>query len=556
VKQWAYLFAMGLAIAQGRAANAAAGSAAAVATLSASREPTWAAKAADPGMKLSLLAPWSNTTAKFLVPGSSGSPAVKSRIVEVPARLGVYGMAHPADGRAVSMRFEVLALDDPYSKKTCIIFSDGPYPSASDPGLAKFYISDNTGLKLYSIFMDLFWQESFVELPTAPGSMDAAIARFETQFDWEKLTELERTMIFNNSIGLSPATSEDYFSDYPSPGNAIVGAKIEAVDLTDGVLRVDMRNPVTKIPAVFWIDLNAKKITESVVDGREMDLTTGEAFAVPLSGIAPVVHKARLTFADLKPSLKAPWQDLTIRLVVPGSPGPDSTPSRTEEVKARAAAYQFTPKPAPEQGLQIADIFVLAIADPHTQKTAIIAESPFGSQAEDQQAFYVSDRSTMTCFGVQGGWLRWQNSYLEMPASAGPPDAAIAQFEVEYNGERFAREERQNAEKDNVVQIQPALPEFFFSSDPVRSAQLKGTMAAQRLEAPILIESADLTAGILRLDLRNSVTNKTATLWVDLQAKKVTKSIVDGQEMDLATGAPFAVPNSSRKSSAANAAAQ
>jgi hypothetical protein len=50
-------------------------------------------------------------------------------------------------------------------------------------------------------------------------------------------------------------------------------------------LTILIPNPVTKIPASFWIDLKAKKVIKSVVDGREMDLSavgTHKTYAVPL----------------------------------------------------------------------------------------------------------------------------------------------------------------------------------------------------------------------------------------------------------------------------------
>jgi hypothetical protein len=44
-----------------------------------------------------------------------------------------------------------------------------------------------------------------------------------------------------------------------------------------------LHNPSTMKPAKFWIDLKAKKITKSVVNGQEMNLNTGMPYAIPLA---------------------------------------------------------------------------------------------------------------------------------------------------------------------------------------------------------------------------------------------------------------------------------
>jgi len=61
-----------------------------------------------------------------------------------------------------------------------------------------------------------------------------------------------------------------YFS---SGTGSTAGIQVEAIELTDGILRLDLRNSFTKVPAIVWIDLNSKKVTKAIVDGKEMDLS-------------------------------------------------------------------------------------------------------------------------------------------------------------------------------------------------------------------------------------------------------------------------------------------
>jgi len=226
-------------------------------------------------MRLALVEPWTNTTVKFLVPGSSGPPTVKSQIVEVPAKLAVYGVAEPTNSTLTRVRFPILAVNNPYTKKTCIITG---YNSNNG-----YYVVNASGdLQNYTIGSGVMWRESFIEIPAVQGGMDAAIARFEADYDAGKLMQIERQAALALDINLKSAASAYYFSDVPGAGGGAVGAKTESLDLTDGVLRMDVRNPSTKIPATFWVDLKAKKVIKSVVNGQEMDLTTGKPFAVPL----------------------------------------------------------------------------------------------------------------------------------------------------------------------------------------------------------------------------------------------------------------------------------
>ena len=57
-----------------------------------------------------------------------------------------------------------------------------------------------------------------------------------------------------------------------------------------------------------------------------------------------------------------------------------------------------------------------------------------------------------------------------------------------------------------------------------------------------VVDSVDVTDDLMRLEIHNPKTMKPATFWIDLKARKITKSVVVGQEMELTPGASFAVP--------------
>ena len=147
-----------------------------------------------------------------------------------------------------------------------------------------FYISDGLIFKGYTVDPGiLIWSDSYLELPDSVNE-SYAISQFETNFNAQKFNQ-EWNKRRVNRIELRQAAPQFYFSDGPYPGGGTPLPKVESVDLTDGVLHLDIRNPVTKMPASFWIDLKAKKVIKSVVDGQEMDLSdvgSHKNYAIPL----------------------------------------------------------------------------------------------------------------------------------------------------------------------------------------------------------------------------------------------------------------------------------
>jgi len=233
-----------------------------------------------PSMKLHLLTPWFTVNVKFLLVGRSTSPTTQSKILNVAGKMAVYNIPDQTNNTLARLKFTVLVIDDPIRKQTCVI-AGNELSVKSDSSLQNFYVSNNSGLKFYGANSGINWQESYLELPSASGSTDKAIARFEAEFDGNKLLQLDRIVAKYNRVNFDVAATPYYFSDSPNPGGMDIFMNIDTVDLTDEVMCIGMTNPNTKKQASFWVDLKASKVIKSKVDGVEMDLTTGRPFAVP-----------------------------------------------------------------------------------------------------------------------------------------------------------------------------------------------------------------------------------------------------------------------------------
>lgn len=214
-------------------------------------------------MKLSIVSPWKDVTLKLLVPGIVGPPRRKCQVLDVPAKEADFAI-HLFSHNQPPLKMSFVAVADPNTQMTCVMFWN-----ATDPN--SFYVSDKSGIKSYSVLFNLFSSNCFFQIPTAKGSVQAAIARFEAEFDDQKVKAA--MMQPDHLLALGGAAPKYYFSEAPMPDAQLVPAIVETVDITDGIMRLSLRNPETKVPAIFWIDLKSWKIIESVVDGQQMDLS-------------------------------------------------------------------------------------------------------------------------------------------------------------------------------------------------------------------------------------------------------------------------------------------
>jgi hypothetical protein len=116
-------------------------------------------------------------------------------------------------------------------------------------------------------------------MPESAGGADIAFARFESEYnDWNDDVFEDKSA---SIIDLETSVPSKFFSSRYAP-SAPAEATITGINLVDEILHLDLLSDGGKFKASLWIDLKAKKVIKSVVDGQEMDVNTGKALAVPL----------------------------------------------------------------------------------------------------------------------------------------------------------------------------------------------------------------------------------------------------------------------------------
>jgi hypothetical protein len=221
-------------------------------------------------MKMKITKPWNEVTITFIVAGYSGLPVVKSKTEEIRAKRAVYefGSESSADRKEYSM----LCIHDLDTGKYAFIDAEH-----------SFYTSAKSRVTGYSVGPGvLVWTSSYAEFPDT-NQIDYFISQFEKSFDRQTLYQEEGKRLNINRIDLNQAAPRWYFSMSPAPGSGIVIPEVKSVELTDDILKLSLANPATKMPAEFWVNLKEKKVVKSVVNGQEMNLNTGKAFAIPLN---------------------------------------------------------------------------------------------------------------------------------------------------------------------------------------------------------------------------------------------------------------------------------
>jgi len=174
----------------------------------------------------------------------------------------------------------------------------------------------------------------------------------------------------------------------------------------------------------------------------------------------------------------------------------------------------------------------VALSDPYANAVCIARAEPLWLNT----IFYVSTETGVVAYDVLPGEIIWENNYLSIPNSQTDLHAAVAQFEATYDNKRFM-DTLLAAAYRNTIKIGIAAPMDWFSDYPG---------PGNAIVAPV-VDAVDITDDTLHLVIHNPKTMKIATFWIDLKTKKVTKSIVNGQEMVISAGrAPFATPLSAK----------
>jgi hypothetical protein len=227
-------------------------------------------------MKIKIVKPWKEENIFLVRPGSSSQrPPVSSKTQQLSALRAVFEFVPKRDPAKNITQFSILIVSDPFTKQK--VFIEGEH---------SFYISKNSGLTGITVGPGvLVWSESYFKVPESENT-NTAIEKFQRTFDSRKLDESWEKRATVNRAGFSQALPRYYCSDAPVAGTGIVAPKVEGIDVTDNILRLEIQNPVRNIPATIWIDLQERKPIKSIVDGKEMDLSavgTNRTYAVPLN---------------------------------------------------------------------------------------------------------------------------------------------------------------------------------------------------------------------------------------------------------------------------------
>jgi hypothetical protein len=237
----------------------------------------------NPGINLTVSP--EKLTIKIIVPGTTKPTGAKGQEIDVPAKKLVYkttvgvvihGVSTPSGHGDLSIpagHIEwMAAFQDPHTQKSYIV----PFP-------CDFCIADNAVITSFDASGGvLVWYRSYFDMPESAGNLDATIKQFAAISDDEKVEMVRMDALRSNRVQLWAAATPPFFS--PDPVGAVsyrVNGIISSIDVTDGILRLDMLSPRRDLKGSFWIDIKASKIITSTVDGEEMDLS-GQGYAKPL----------------------------------------------------------------------------------------------------------------------------------------------------------------------------------------------------------------------------------------------------------------------------------
>ena len=120
-------------------------------------------------------------------------------------------------------------------------------------------------------FGDLYWDSSLVPNVKRGENVDALIEQFNKTNDLILVATAmhrERTTIIENSLhrvenGLNP-----WFFVDEGHGSQFAETTIETIDVGDGKLRLDLKNPTGSHKASVWVDLKTWKVVKVIQDGK------------------------------------------------------------------------------------------------------------------------------------------------------------------------------------------------------------------------------------------------------------------------------------------------
>lgn len=203
---------------------------------------------------------------------------------------------------------------------------------------------------------------------------------------------------------------------------------------------------------------------------------------------------------------------VVVKLITLGSARADIKKSTIENVTARLVAFRSRRD----------NYLMLRIQNPYTGKINFF---PDGCD------FLIADSGVITWVRLDlGGSLSLAKSFFT--TSDAEEETSIAQFRAKVGGDTSDWLLQYNVDMVSLIDLSHAAPFVFFTA-----GSLGGSQPGQ---AKITgIETIDKT---LRLDLLSDGDVFNGTFWIDIENKKVVKSIVDGQEMEIRPGQIYSTP--------------
>ena len=135
----------------------------------------------------------------------------------------------------------------------------------------------------------VIWNRSFVPSVKRGENVDAAIVQFNKNIDLKSvesgMRQERRTILENSRAGVETGLNPWLFQD-EGHGSQFVETTIEAVDISNGKLRLDLKSPTGSHKASVWIDLKTWQVVKVIQDGKG------------LAGQPVKVADIEITFAD------------------------------------------------------------------------------------------------------------------------------------------------------------------------------------------------------------------------------------------------------------------
>jgi hypothetical protein len=116
----------------------------------------------------------------------------------------------------------------------------------------------------------VIWDGSFVSSVKHGENVDAAIEQFNQNIELksvERMPEKGRTILGDNLDRVENGLDPWLFQD-EGRGSQFKETTVEAIDVGDGKLRLDLKSPSGSHKASIWIDLKTWKVVKTIQDGK------------------------------------------------------------------------------------------------------------------------------------------------------------------------------------------------------------------------------------------------------------------------------------------------